>query len=570
MAKTTAKKQNSDSNIENPAKAVSKLRRPPVVVIMGHIDHGKSTLLDFIRKSNIVKGEAGGITQHLGAYQVTHIGKDKEPNLITFLDTPGHEAFSGIRSRGATVADIAILVVSAEDGVKPQTIEAFQCIKSAGLPYIVAINKIDKPNANIDRTKLTLAENEVYVEGYGGDVPCVPISALTGKNVPELLDMIMLLAELEDLTYNPENQGEGVVIEAHRDSTTGVTTTILIKDGVFKSGDFIVAEDSYAPIRRLEKWDGSVVTVAEAGTPVVISGFDKIPVAGAISVIVKDRKEAEALAGEFAEIAQKKALNPSTWSKMDKSAMGVGEKSSYGQMRSRLRPGQVMKQAPKNTITIPLIIKADAMGSIEGIHHELAKIKHDKVLLKVVHEGIGDISESDLKLADGIEGALVLGFNVEIDPKAEAISARAINRSTGSNSSGANTGGTGFGKQYDIQVYKIIYELTNYVAERAKSLVPKEKVEVTIGQAKILATFSKNKDKQIIGGKVSSGSILLGREVKIMRRTAEIGQGKIRELQQQKAKAQEVREGYEFGAMVESKIELMVGDTLVAIDIVEK
>jgi translation initiation factor IF-2 len=267
------------------SKSVS-LKRPPVVVVMGHIDHGKSTLLDYIRKTNIVAKEAGGITQHLGAYEVPH-----NTSTITFLDTPGHEAFSSIRERGAEVADIAILVVSAEDGVKPQTVEALKCILEEKIPYIVAINKIDKPGADVDRTKASLAEHEIYVEGFGGDVPVVPISALKGTGVPELLDMIMLVADLQDLKANPALPAEGAIIEAGLDNKKGIYATLLIKNGTLTSGMYVVAEDAIAPVRILEDYLGKAIKTATFSSPVRIVGFNKIPNVGAKFVMIDGKKK---------------------------------------------------------------------------------------------------------------------------------------------------------------------------------------------------------------------------------------------------------------------------------------
>jgi len=490
--------------------------RPPVVVIMGHIDHGKSTLLDYIRKSNITAGEAGGITQHLGAYEVKHKTPASTESTITFLDTPGHEAFTGIRTRGANVADIAILVVSAEDGVKKQTLEALNCIKEAGLPFIIAMNKIDRPEANIERTKQNLAENEIYIEGYGGEVPAVPISALTGQGIPELLDMIMLVAELAELKTDSGKPAEGAVIEAKLDTKKGVSATLLIKDGTLRSGMFIVAEDSYSPVRIFEDFLGKPIKEAGASSPVRVIGFNKIPAAGALFVAVEDKKEAEQLAQDFKnQKNDKKAVQENT-----------GEK-----------------------ISIPLIIKADAIGSLEGIQHELKKRSFEKMYVRVISEGIGDISETDIKTASGTPECVVLGFNVKVDAKARPLVERL---------------------NVNVQTFDIIYKLAEFVEQTALARSPKTFAEESLGLAKILQVFNKNKDKQIVGGKVQQGEIKLGGEVKILRRDVEIGRGRIRELQQQKQKAQEVREGYEFGTLIESKMEIAPGDKIECFHVVEK
>ncbi len=490
------------------------ISRPPVVVIMGHIDHGKSTLLDYIRKSNIVSGEAGGITQHLGAYEVPH-AKGK----ITFLDTPGHEAFRGIRERGSQVADIAILVVSAEDGVKPQTLEALKCILSEKIPYIVAINKIDKPGANIEVTKQSLAENEVYVEGYGGDIPVVPISALKGDGIPELLDMIMLVSDIADLKANPNVNAEGTIIESYRDNKKGISATLLIKNGTIESGMYVVAEDALSPVRILEDYQGKSIKKASFSSPVKVIGFNKIPKVGSSFVTTYDKKEAEKMALDF---SLKNSSNKSSSTRRDERDTNV---------------------------IIPLILKADVIGSLEGIKHELAKIKNDKVKIKIVSESIGDVNENDIKSTQGDPNIIIVAFNTKPDPKTQTL----IERSN-----------------VQIKMFDIIYNLVNFVKETVLSKVPKEYIDEASGTAKILAIFSKNKDKQILGGKVQTGSIKVGSEVKILRRDAEIGRGKIKELQQTKLRTDEVNEGFEFGCMIESKIEIALGDKIQGFITVEK
>ncbi len=490
--------------------------RPPVVVIMGHIDHGKSTLLDYIRKTNIVAGEAGGITQHLGAYEVDHTTAEGKNKKITFLDTPGHEAFGGIRIRGAKVADIAILVVASDDGVKPQTLEALKCIKDAELPFIVALNKIDKPGANVERTKQNLAEHEVYIEGYGGDVPAVPISALQGQGISELLDMIVLVSDFQEYIGDQTLPGKGIIIENRLDTQKGISATLIIKDGTVKSGSFVVAEDSYSPVRIFESTLGKSIKEASFSTPVKILGWNKLPSVGAEFTTVDSKREAEEIVREYA-LAVKKI---------------VKDEENF-----------------ENKVIIPIIIKADAMGSLEGILHELNKIKHDKVAIKIIDQGIGNISESDIKKTQSFPDTILIAFHVSPDAKAKSLLERT---------------------PINYKEYEIIYELVEFLKQTLTAKIPKEYITETTGRAKILAVFSKNKDKQIVGGKVQEGSIILGSEVKIIRRDAEIGVGKIRELQQQKVKSQEVREGYEFGMMIESKTEIALGDKLECVRVVEK
>lgn len=524
---------------KSAASAITSIKRSPVVVVMGHIDHGKSTLLDYVRKTNIVAGEAGGITQHLGAYEVIHTGIDgngkKQTSTITFLDTPGHEAFCSIRERGARVADIAILVVSAEDGVKPQTLEALKCIKTEKIPYIVAMNKIDKPGANVERTKQTLAENEIYLEGYGGDIPSVAISALKGTGVPELLDTIMLVADLQDLKGNPAELAGGAVIEANLDSKKGVSATLLIKNGTLSSGMFVAAEDALAPIRILEDFMGRPIKTATFSSPVRIIGFNKIPTVGATFCTFAKKSEAESYVEKYNLTSKKKG------GALHKPAPAVMPNGAFGGIGAT---GDGVRE-----IILPLVIKADVTGSLDGIKHELAKIPQEKVRIKIVTEGIGNVSEGDVKTALGDPNIIVIAFNAKPDAKAKPILERSPIR---------------------LESFNIIYNLVEFVRNEVTSRIPKEYVQETTGRAKILAIFSKNKDKQIIGGKVQEGTIVLGAEVKILRRDAEIGIGKIKELQQKKLKAEEVALGYEFGALIESKIELAEGDKFECFKIVEK
>jgi translation initiation factor IF-2 len=507
-------------------------KRPPIVVVMGHIDHGKSTLLDYIRKTNIVAKEAGGITQHMGAYQAEHVGADKKKHVITFIDTPGHEAFCSIRSRGAKAADIAILVVSAEDGVMPQTLDALKAIKLQNIPYIVAINKIDRPNANIEKTKTSLGENEIYVEGWGGDIPCVEISALTGKGVDELLEMVVLMSELADLNTNPGKSATGVVVESKMDKRIGVKATLLIKDGTLNIGDFVVASGAFTTVRFIDDWNGKKIKSATASMPVTIVGWNEIVDCGSVFEVYKVKRDAEEKALENAK------------NKKNKSCKNLGTTT--------------LSSAPSNTIEdessviiLPILIKADTDGSLEGIKYELNKIKNEKVKIKIVGEAIGDINENDIKIAQGDPRLFIVGFNVKIDDKAGSIVERSAT-------------------PIKLENFDIIYNLTNSVKEKVLALVPKEYVEESTGTAKVLAIFSKVKDKQVVGGKVESGMLHTGNDVKIMRRNEEIGRGKVRELQSKKLRVSEVAEGFEFGTMIEAKVDIEAGDRIEAVKIVEK
>ena len=508
--------------------------RPPVIVVMGHIDHGKSTLLDYIRKSNIVAGEAGGITQHMGAYQVGHTSPEGKKTVLTFLDTPGHEAFCGIRERGAQVADVAILAVSAEDGVKPQTVEAYKIIKESKIPYVVAITKIDKPNANIERAKQSLGENEIYVEGWGGDIPCVEVSAVTGKGVPELLDMLLLITEMADLRANSGADATGAVIESALDTRKGISATLIIKNGSLKLGSFVVAGNAYTPVRFIENYKGEKIESATASMPVKIFGWSTMPTCGIDFATVKSKKEAEKIA-DAAEQEAKAKKNSAQKTQAKKTAVTNldGSKNDTG-------------SEPASIVTVPIIIKADVIGSLDGVKHELVKIKHDKVQLKIVSEGIGEINENDIKTALGDPTILILGFNAAPEIKAQNM----IERSA---------------IPLSVKNFKIIYELTQYVKDALTAKIPKEYIEETTGGAKILALFSKDKDKQVVGGKVQTGTINTGNDVKIVRREAEIGRGKIRGLQQQKKNVDEIREGFEFGMLLDAKVEIAPGDRIEAV-----
>ncbi len=486
--------------------------RPPIVAILGHIDHGKSTLLDYIRKTNITEKEVGGITQNMSAYEVIHNNKK-----ITFLDTPGHEAFGELRGRGARVADIGILVVSAEDGVKSQTLEALRSIKEAELPYIVAINKIDRPGADVNKTKQSLLENEIYVEGYGGNIPAVEVSAKTGQGVNDLLDMISLVTEMEQLSANSDSPASGVVIETNRDQKKGISATLIIEDGTLKSGMFVVAGQSFAPVRILEDFMGKPIKEATFSSPIRVIGFDSLPPVGEKFFSFSNKKEAEA------QIAKAK-----TEADLNKTSSAVLDPSIF---------------------YIPLIVKAHTSGVIEAILHEIKKLENEKVKARIINTGIGDISENDVKLASGSDKTLIVGFSNKVDSLAR-MQAEKVG--------------------VEIQTFDIIYKLAEWLKAKFEERTPKTEVEEEKGKVKVLKIFSKNKDKQIIGGRVEEGKISVGDDVKILRREAEIGKGKVRELQQAKSKTSEILEGSEFGTMIESKMEIAPGDYLRPYSVVTK
>lgn len=494
----------------------TQTNRPPVVVVMGHVDHGKSTLLDYIRKSNIVDGEAGGITQHISAYEVVHKGESGVDQKITFLDTPGHEAFSKMRARGASAADIAILVVSAEDSVKAQTLEAYNTIIESKVPYIVAINKIDKPNANIEKTKMDLVEKGIYLEGMGGDIPFVPISAKSGAGIPELLDMILLVADMNSYTGDKKLGASGVIIEANRDPKRGITATCLIKNGTVANGMFVVAGNAIVATRIMENFLGKPIKEATFSSPIRLVGFDIMPEVGSTFDTFESKKEAEKFQVEMRELINKKANT-----------------------KTERFEGKV----------IPIIVKTDVAGTAEALEKEMSKLNTSEISFKIISCGVGAISETDLKMASSDKESVVVGFTVKMDRGAADLNETL---------------------KVNVQTFDIIYKLTDWLKELVEERRPRSESQEVTGAVKILKTFSATKDKQVIGGKVTEGRITLGGIVRIMRRENEIGRGKIVELQAGKIRSKEVLEGNECGMQVESKIEISGGDVLEAFTTVIK
>lgn len=498
--------------------------RPPVVVIMGHIDHGKSTLLDYIRKTNIVDEEAGGITQRISAYEVVHpikkqasdgAGKD-EFRKITFLDTPGHEAFSKMRERGIQIADIAVLVVSAEDGVKPQTLEAWKAAEQTRRPCIVAINKIDRPESNVERTKQQLAENGIFLENYGGNTPMALISAKAGTGVDELLSLILILAELEDFRGNPKENASGWVIEANLDPRRGIEATLIVKNGTLKKGDVVAAGEAMCSTRLMENFKGGTVSEATFSSPVRLVGFDKLPLVGIEFSAFKSKRDAR----EYCE-----------------SKVAGKKNNSRGE------------ESETNKKIIPIVLKADMLGMVEAIEREIQKIKSESAEFRIVQKGVGTITESDLKAVVGATDPLVIGFNVKTDKNARDLAEA---------------------RHIELATFDIIYKMTEWLVLEMEKKRPRiETTEVT-GQAKVLKTFSRTKERQIVGGRVIKGTLAISKTVKILRRDFEIGRGKIVGLEKNKAKATEVEEGLEFGTMIESKTEIAPGDVLEAFAVVQK
>lgn len=487
------------------------VKRPPVVVVMGHIDHGKSTLLDYIRKSNVVDGEVGGITQHLSAYVVTHTTSEGATQSITFLDTPGHEAFQKMRLRGADVADVAILVVSAEDGVKPQTLEALASIKAAEVPFVVAINKIDKPGADLARTQASLIENEIYIEGMGGDIPWTAISAKTGQGVTELLDLVILTADLAELTGDTNAPASGQVIEGNLDRKRGTTATLIIKNGTLRTGSFVVSGKSFAPVRIMEDFTGKPIKEAGVSMPVGIVGFSEVPNAGDAFTAVANKKEAEALVAEYI----------------------AGTSSARTFTKSNLP-------------IVPILIKTDVLGTLDAIQHELDKFESDRIAIRVIDKAVGDISATDVQNVSATPNAIIVGFNVKVERAATDLAERL---------------------GVDINTFDIIYELSDWLNTALKSRTPKKEEKVVTGRAKILKHFSTQKFTHVMGGRVEDGELKVNQPVRVMRRDIQVGKGVVKNLQSMKQDVQKVAEG-EFGMQIESRDDIAPGDILEAYDIV--
>jgi translation initiation factor IF-2 len=484
--------------------------RSPVVVVMGHIDHGKTTLLDFIRKSRVAARETGGITQGVSAYEI-ELGQQR----ITFIDTPGHEAFQLMRQRGARLADIAILVVAADDGVKPQTVEAIKAIKEQNLPLIVAINKIDKAPPDLHRLHQQLAEAGIMVEEYGGQVPVAAISALEGTGVNDLLDLILLTAEVAELANDEGAPATGFILETHRDPQSGILATAVIKNGTLREGDWVAAGGEVAKIKRLNNFAGQSEKTLTASAPAVLWGFSQLPTIGAIFTAATSRPAAEALAAE----QKQKPKSPKTAKATDQSTATA-----------------------ENQRTINLIIKAEAAGSLDALRHEVAKLNDETVALNILAAETGNITVNDLKLAGhASEGLVVLGFRV----KPEA---------------GVNN----YAQQHGIKLttFEIIYQLADWLKEEVERQRPAPVPESPVGEAKILKIFKTEKDKQVVGGEVKTGKLIEGKRFNIVRRGHTLGQGRIAGLESQRQKVKEVEAGGQFGALVDVKTPLANGDVI--------
>lgn len=490
--------------------------RPPVVTIMGHVDHGKTSLLDAIRNANVVSGEAGGITQHIGAYQV-----EKNDQLITFIDTPGHAAFTAMRARGAQATDIAILVVAADDAVMPQTIESINHAKAAEVPIIVAINKIDKPAADVNKVRTDLLQHEVFVESMGGEVLDVEVSALKQLNLDKLLDAILLQAELLDLKANPDRSAEGVVIEAKLDRGRGSVATVLVQAGTLKPGEILVAGDQWGRVRALVNDRGEQVKEAGPAFPVEILGLQGTPQAGDRFAVV----ESESRAREIAEYRQRLARDKAA-------ARQSGSRGSLEQMMTQLQD--------TGSQEFPLLVKGDVQGSIEAIAGAIDKLGTDEVRARIIHSGAGAITESDISLAEA-SGAAIIGFNVRANKQARDAAER---------------------DGVEIRYYNIIYDLVDDVKAAMSGMLSPERRETFLGNAEILEVFNITKVGKVAGCRVSEGKVERGAGVRLIRDSVVIHEGKLKTLKRFKDEVAEVNAGQECGMAFENYEDIRAGDVI--------
>ena len=488
--------------------------RAPVVVVMGHVDHGKTSLLDYIRHANVASGEAGGITQHIGAYTVEINGSP-----ITFLDTPGHEAFTSMRARGAMVTDIAILVVAADDGIMPQTIESINHAKAAGIPLVVAINKMDTVGANPERIKQQLTEYDIVPEEWGGDTIICPISAKTGDGIDNLLENLVVLAEIQELKANPNRAAKGAVIEARLDKGRGPIMTVLVQNGTLKLGDIIIAGTAVGRVRTMINDKGQRISEAGPSVPVEISGMSEVPSAGDTFNAVDDERMARELVEER-KTQQKNA------------AFGLGKKVSLEDLFSQIQAGEMK--------TLNIIVKADVQGSAEAVKASLEKITNDEVRVKVIHSGVGAINESDVMLA-ATSGAIIVGFNVRPDNAARDSAARA---------------------NVDMRMYRVIYDCINEIEAAMKGMLAPKFEEVIIGHAEVRETYKVSKVGTVTGCYVLDGKIQRGCSVRVLRDNIVVHEGELASLRRFKDDVKEVASGYECGMQVEKFNDIKVGDII--------
>jgi translation initiation factor IF-2 len=494
--------------------------RPPVVTILGHVDHGKTSLLDAIRQTDVAAGEAGGITQHIGAYQV-----EKKGRLITFLDTPGHAAFTQMRARGAQGADIVVLVVAADDGVMPQTREAIAHAKAARVPIMVALNKIDKQNANPEHVKQQLAEQELVPDDWGGNTMVIPVSAKQKQGIDDLLEGILLVADNTEIKANPNGKVIGTVIEAELDKSKGVMATLLVQNGTLESGDVVVAGTSYGKLRALSDFKGKPIKKAGPATPVAVMGLSDVPSAGDVFEVVGSEREARNMVSERLEAAKTQAQSR--------------KKVSLEDLFSSVKSGDAKE--------LNLIVKADVQGSLDPIVTELNKLGEGEIGIKVLYSEAGNIGENDVMLASA-SNAIIIGFNVQAD-----VSARRVAEKEG----------------VDIRLYEIIYRMTEDIEKALNGMLEPKTREKVIGRAQVLAVFSASKFGKVAGCKVIDGELRRNSKVRLYRGTDLVYEGDMGSLRHEKDDVKEVKQGYECGVGFKNFSDIQVGDQLVSY-VVEK
>ncbi len=487
--------------------------RPPIVAVMGHVDHGKTSLLDAIRSSHVADKEAGGITQHIGAYQIK-----RGDRWITFIDTPGHEAFSALRQHGARMTDVAIIVVAADDGVKPQTKEAIRHAKEAQVQIVVAINKIDKEGADPNRVRQELSELELVPEEWGGNTVMVDVSAKAGTNIDRLIDVVLLVADIEDLRARPDGPADGAIIESHLDAGKGPVATVLVRNGVLHTGDYLVAGSTYAKVRSLGDFRGKRIQSAHPGMPAVVTGFKAVPSFGDPFLTVQSEKEARD--GAAVTIRREQAKS-----------MGV-KKIDASQLSAAITAGNVKE--------LNVVMKADTQGSLESLHDSLDQLRNDEVAVKVVSSAVGDISESDIAFAK-TAGALLIGFSVSLNANLKAL---------------ANREGV------QVHLYKVIYELTDDLRDALSQMLPAEVIETVVGELEIKGVFKTTKTSVVCGGTVTMGRIEPKLRLRIKRGAEVVGEGTLTTLQKDKQQAKEVFEGETCGMSVATTSPIEMGDNL--------
>ncbi|MCI6375994.1 MAG: translation initiation factor IF-2, partial [Clostridiales bacterium] len=508
----TAEDALSAENVEDSEEDL--VTRPPVVTIMGHVDHGKTSLLDYIRKTKVTAGEAGGITQHIGAYTANVDGR-----TITFLDTPGHEAFTAMRARGTQATDIAILVVAADDGVMPQTVESINHAKAAKCPIIVAINKIDKPGADVDAVKQELTRYEVVPEEWGGDTIMVPVSAHTGEGIDDLLENVLLLADMLELRANPDRKARGVIIEAKLDHTRGPVATVLVQNGTLHVGDMVVAGSAYGRVRAMISSRGERLKNAAPSTPAEIIGFGGVPEAGDEFMAVADERLARQVVEERAAKARASMVKTSSASTLE-------------ELYSKLEEGEVKD--------LNIIIKADVQGSVEAVKQSLEKLSNSEVRVRTIHSGVGAITENDVMLA-GIDGAIIIGFNVRPDAKARDAATR---------------------DGIDIRYYRVIYQAIEDMEKAMKGLLAPEFRENVLGHAEVRSVFKITGVGIVAGSYVTDGLIQRNAQVRLLRDNVVVYEGKLTSLQRFKDAVKEVKDGYECGVCLENYSDIKEGDVI--------